>query len=174
MSFSVSETGRAMAWVAAASLMAVATWSMAMADAPAKTATSTIDQRVEELLHRMTLAEKIDQLNQSLAGDTNPNNIHTQANQDRFQPTYGSYLFNGGSVALRNALQREAMEKSRLGIPALFGRRDSRVPHHFPHSRGVGLRVESRAFAAELPHGCGRGEEERRGLDLRADDRRDI
>lgn len=90
-----------------------------MADVPYKDAKLPIHDRVEDLLGRMTVEEKIDQLNQSLAGDTNPNNIH--ADRERFQPTFGSYLFNEGTLALRNALQRDAMEKSRLGIPAIFG-----------------------------------------------------
>jgi beta-glucosidase len=92
--------------------------SRTMADAPYRNAKLPIDQRVEDLLGRMTLDEKIDQLTQNPAGDTNPNNIF--ANKDRFRPTVGSYLFNEGSLALRNALQHEAVEKSRLGIPAIF------------------------------------------------------
>lgn len=97
----------------------LATGTPNMADPPFRNAKLPIDQRVEDLLKRMTLDEKIDQLTQNPAGDTNPNNIAD--NKDRFRPTYGSYLFNEGSVALRNALQRAAVEKSRLGIPAIFG-----------------------------------------------------
>ena len=91
----------------------------AMDNAPYKNAELAVEQRVEDLLGRMTLEEKIDQLHQSLAGDVNPNNIGKTP--ERFQPTYGSWLFNEGTLSLRNALQREAVEKSRLGIPAIFG-----------------------------------------------------
>jgi beta-glucosidase len=86
---------------------------------PYKNAKLPIEQRIDDLIGRMNQQEKIDQLNQSLAGDTNPNNI--QKEPDRFQPTFGSYLFNEGTIALRNRLQHDAVEKSRLGIPAIFG-----------------------------------------------------
>lgn len=79
-----------------------------------------VEARVEDLLGRMTLAEKVDQLHQSGVGDTNPNNLQVRA--DEFRPTYGSFILNGPpDLVLRNALQRRAVESSRLGIPAIFG-----------------------------------------------------
>lgn len=81
-----------------------------------------LEDRVSDLLGRMTLAEKADQLHQSGIGDTNPNNLAARA--DEFRPTYGSYIIGGPPdtiLATRNALQRRAVEESRLGIPALFG-----------------------------------------------------
>lgn len=79
-----------------------------------------VEARVEDLLGRMTLAEKVDQLHQSGVGDTNRNNLQVRA--DEFRPTYGSFILNGPpDLALRNALRRRAVESSRLGIPAIFG-----------------------------------------------------
>ncbi len=80
-----------------------------------------IKERIADLLARMTLEEKIDQLHQCGVGDTNPNNLAARA--DEFRPTYGSFILNGAEpdLALRNALQRRCVEESRLGIPAIFG-----------------------------------------------------
>jgi beta-glucosidase len=88
--------------------------------APYRDATRTIDKRADDLLGRMTLAEKIDQLHQCGVGDTNPNNLRERA--DEFRPTYGSFILNGPEDrALRDELQCRCVEKSRLGIPAIFG-----------------------------------------------------
>lgn len=77
--------------------------------------------RVEDLLARMTLEEKVDQLHQCGIGDANPNNIAERP--DEFRPTYGSFILNGltADLTTRNALQRMCVEQSRLGIPAIFG-----------------------------------------------------
>ena len=93
---------------------------LVMAAFPYKNAALGVEQRLEDLLSRMTLEEKIDQLDQSLAGDMNPNNVRKEGPNGR-RPTLGSYLFNEGSLAVRNALQAEAVGKSRLGIPVIFG-----------------------------------------------------
>ena len=110
--------GKRIAWLAAigAGMLAIGKWTMA--DVPFRNAKLPIDRRVDDLLSRMTLDEKIDQLTQNPIGDANPNNIFD--NKDRFRPTFGSYIFNQGSLATRIARQRQAVEKSRLGIPAIF------------------------------------------------------
>ncbi|HVU36225.1 MAG TPA: glycoside hydrolase family 3 N-terminal domain-containing protein [Opitutaceae bacterium] len=72
--------------------------------------------RVADLLARMTIEEKIDQLHQCAAGDTNPNNLSRSA--DQLRPTYGSFITS--DPALRDALQRRCVGESRLGIPAIF------------------------------------------------------
>lgn len=80
-----------------------------------------VDARIADLLGRMTLEEKIDQLHQSGANDVNPNNLRQRTEQLR--PTTGSYIISGPPetvLEVRNALQRRAVEQTRLGIPALF------------------------------------------------------
>lgn len=79
-----------------------------------------IKKRVNDLLRRMTLQEKLGQLSQS---DTPANADRTLAGKLR-AGRIGSFL--GGSAAietpiLRNKLQRIAVEQSRLGIPLIFG-----------------------------------------------------
>lgn len=79
----------------------------------------SIDARVADLLGRMTLEEKADQLRQDTIGkDANPNNVGPD---NPFCPTVGSILsFPGGSKE-RNAYQRLAIEQTRLGIPIIWG-----------------------------------------------------
>lgn len=88
---------------------------------PYRRADLPVDARVADLLGRMTLAEKLDQLHQIGLGDTNPNNLAQRA--DELRPTYGSFIVGGPPETLlvtRNAVQRRAVEETRLGIPALF------------------------------------------------------
>ncbi len=87
---------------------------------PYRRADLPIEERVTDLLSRMTPAEKFDQLHQGNVGDTNPNNFAARA--EAFRPTYGSYIIGGPSIfEIRQAVQRRAVEQSRLGIPILFG-----------------------------------------------------
>jgi beta-glucosidase len=78
------------------------------------------ESRVEDLLKRMTLEEKILQLNQGTVGDNNnPNN--TAFKKPSFAPGIGSLIDFSADPAFRNTIQKAAMEETRLGIPILFG-----------------------------------------------------
>ena len=90
----------------ALTLMALAVGSVAMAQ-------SDIDQRVEELLQKMTLEEKIGQMNQ-LSGGYQFTEMIREGN-------VGSILNIVDPVEI-NAVQRAAVENSRLGIPLLVSR----------------------------------------------------
>ena len=82
-----------------------------------------VEHRVADLVGRMTLDEKILQLNQYWLGDNlNPNNHGGKVGA--VPPEIGSLIFlsEGPELQkLRNEIQRRAMEKSRLGIPILYG-----------------------------------------------------
>ncbi|HOZ20528.1 MAG TPA: glycoside hydrolase family 3 N-terminal domain-containing protein [bacterium] len=73
-----------------------------------------VDKRVKALISRMTLEEKIGQLQQYTDGTT-PEHL-----QMARTGTVGSFL-NVRGAAQTNALQKLAVENSRLGIPILFG-----------------------------------------------------
>ena len=75
-----------------------------------------VERRVDELLSRMTLAEKIGQMNQVSAGG----DISNYADALR-QGQVGSIL-NEVDPEKINAFQHIAVEESRLGIPLLVGR----------------------------------------------------
>lgn len=93
------------------------------ADVPSyRRADLPVEQRIVDLLGRMTFAEKTDQLHQYGMPDSNLNNLANHA--DEIQPTYGSYIIGGPwdtMLAIRNGIQHRAVSESRLGIPALFG-----------------------------------------------------
>ncbi|MGH8023051.1 MAG: beta-glucosidase BglX, partial [Limisphaerales bacterium] len=79
-----------------------------------------IRRRVNDLLRRMTLREKIGQLWQS---DTPSDADVTMAGIIR-AGSVGSFMGDGATVEtpiLRNRLQHIAVEQSRLGIPLIFG-----------------------------------------------------
>lgn len=79
-----------------------------------------VEQRIEDLLGRMTLEEKIYQLNQyTLGRNTNANNTGEVVKNTPAE--IGSLIYFGENAALRNVVQRKAMTESRLGIPILFG-----------------------------------------------------
>lgn len=83
-----------------------------------KNSAAAIEDRVEDLLARMTIAEKADQLMQLPVGkDVDPNNV----GEGQFRPTIGSLLNSRMGAAVHNMYQKRAMEESRLGIPIIFG-----------------------------------------------------
>ena len=77
-----------------------------------------VDQRVETLLSRMSLDEKIGQMSLVNAGDSY---IHDDLAQALRGGRVGGVL-NEVDAAIVNELQRIAVEESRLGIPLLIGR----------------------------------------------------
>lgn len=79
-----------------------------------------IDIRVNDLLSRMTLKEKIMQINQYTLGTNNiENNKGVEVKQ--IPAEIGSLIYFPTDPELRNRMQRHAMNDSRLGIPILFG-----------------------------------------------------
>jgi len=76
-----------------------------------------VERRVEDLLGRMTLAEKIGQLWQARAeGDA-----AKEFAADLEAGGIGSFIGGYDTPQERNSLQRLAVEHSRLGIPLIFG-----------------------------------------------------
>ncbi len=81
-------------------------------------ASSEIEKRIDALLARMTLEEKLGQMSQSTSMATP---ISGEIKQQIRQGRWGSFL-NAGSPADRAEAQRIAVKESRLGIPLIFGR----------------------------------------------------
>ncbi|HLK03869.1 MAG TPA: beta-glucosidase BglX [Candidatus Acidoferrum sp.] len=80
-----------------------------------------IEARVEELLKKMTLEEKVGQLVQYSAGQpTGPGTGRTDYNDMLAKGQIGA-LFNIVTARESNAFQHIAVEKSRLHIPVIFG-----------------------------------------------------
>src|SRR5437762_11487568 len=79
---------------------------------------ANIEHRVDSLLARMTLEEKIGQMSQSTSiSPPLRESIKAEIRKGR----WGSFL-NAGSPQDRAEAQRIAVKESRLGIPLLFGR----------------------------------------------------
>ena len=85
-----------------------------------KDASRPVEERVEDLLGRMTQEEKILQLNQyTLGQNTNENNIGELT--AKIPAGIGSLIYFQEDPEMRNEMQKRAMEETRLGIPILFG-----------------------------------------------------
>lgn len=79
-----------------------------------------VEIRVADLLSRMTTAEKVLQLNQyTLGRNNNANNVGEEVKE--IPAEIGSLIYFDTDPTLRNAMQRRAVEESRLGIPIVFG-----------------------------------------------------
>ncbi len=102
--------------LAASILLASTTMSATIQNPVQKNA--TVDERVGELLRKMTLAEKIGQMSQRNVGDDGPPDYMAEALR---AGRIGSVI-NVVDVSVVNELQRIAVEESRLGIPLLVGR----------------------------------------------------
>jgi beta-glucosidase len=80
-----------------------------------------LDVKVESLLRKMTLEEKVGQLVQYSAGQpTGPGTGRTDYNDMIAKGQIGA-IFNISTAHETNAYQRMAVEKSRLHIPIIFG-----------------------------------------------------
>ncbi len=81
-------------------------------------AAADIEQRIDQLLARMTLDEKIGQMSQSTAMQSP---LSDRIKDEIRKGRWGSFL-NAGNAADRAEAQRIALEESRLKIPLIFGR----------------------------------------------------
>lgn len=85
-----------------------------------KDANQPVEKRVGDLVSRMTLEEKILQINQyTLGRNFNENNVEDEV--VALPSEIGSVIYFNNDSKRRNELQKKAMEKSRLGIPVIFG-----------------------------------------------------
>jgi hypothetical protein len=85
--------------------------ALALAATPADT-----EKRIDPLIAKMTLDEKIGQMSQQSMGKV------TDQLKDKIRKgRWGSFL-NGGTPEDRVELQRIALKESRLGVPLIFGR----------------------------------------------------
>lgn len=88
----------------------------------------SVDERVADLISKMTLDEKIKQTDQFYTNDftqRTPNGRIEKIQWDRLKEStqgmsVGSVQLRGASPKLANELQRYAVEHTRLGIPFLF------------------------------------------------------
>jgi len=94
-----------------------------------RNSSAPVEQRINDLLGRMTLAEKIGQLclAQSIVEnmtDERRKMIATRNDDFIRREAVGAFLDNhtpSGNVEIRNQLQKVALEKTRLGVPLIFG-----------------------------------------------------
>jgi beta-glucosidase len=86
-----------------------------------------VDVRVDALLREMTLAEKVGQVTQlnGIGGEPTGNAdglVSSSTLYERIRQGQLGSVLNERNTAMINALQRVAVDESRLGIPLIFGR----------------------------------------------------
>jgi beta-glucosidase len=94
-----------------------------------KNSALSVGERVEDLLSRMTLQEKIGQLNQVMASDYNKEEVRQLIREGKVGSRILATTAHAGNEAQftadleeHNRAQRIAVEESRLGIPVINGR----------------------------------------------------
>ncbi|HEY5824725.1 MAG TPA: beta-glucosidase BglX [Cyclobacteriaceae bacterium] len=88
---------------------------------PTEQSNSKIDQRVDSVLSKMTLEEKIGQLNLPSAGEFTTGQAESSDIAKKIEKGLVGGLFNIKTVARIKEVQKIAMEKSRMKIPLIFG-----------------------------------------------------
>lgn len=101
--------------VLAASLVVVA------AGLQAQKAPRDMDRFIDQLMKKMTLEEKIGQLNLPVTGEITTGQAKSSDVAKRIRNGEVGGLFNLKGVERIREVQRQAVEESRLGIPLLFG-----------------------------------------------------
>jgi len=86
-----------------------------------QTASNSYDEKVDALMAKMTLEEKLGQLNLPSAGDINTGLAKSTGIVTKIKEGKVGGLFNIRGVDKIRATQKVAVEESRLGIPLLFG-----------------------------------------------------
>lgn len=121
----------------------------------------SINTRVEDLLQRMTLEEKILQLNQYTAGLNDVENNWDGYTGD-LPAGIGSLIYFADNGELANEIQEKALRQTRLGIPVLLGhdvihgyRTIFPIPLAQAASWNPNLMREAAAVAAREASACG-------------------
>jgi beta-glucosidase len=84
-------------------------------------ASPQVDTRVEELLARMTLEEKVGQLNQLSAGNVTGPVVSVDNSSELIRSGMVGAILNASTAHSTNVYQKTALEGSRLHVPMLFG-----------------------------------------------------
>ena len=87
----------------------------------AQKAPRDIDRFIDQLMKKMTLEEKIGQLNLPVTGEITTGQAKSSDVAKRIRNGEVGGLFNLKGVERIREVQRQAVEESRLGIPLLFG-----------------------------------------------------
>jgi len=100
------------------------------ANPPYKNASLPVEQRITDLLHRMTVEEKIKQLDMYWGREVTSKRKHGSAETSFSEDSLAKYVDTTGvgsvhdfypySAETSNRIQKYAIEKTRLGIPILF------------------------------------------------------
>lgn len=131
-----------------------------------------MDRFIDALMRRMTVEEKIGQLNLPVTGEITTGQAKSSDVAKKIEQGLVGGLFNLKGVAKIRDVQKLAVENSRLGIPLLFG---MDVIHGyetiFPHPPRPLLHVGHGSHRAVCPHRRHRSQCRRYLMDIQSDGR---
>lgn len=131
-----------------------------------------MDRFIDALMRRMTVEEKIGQLNLPVTGEITTGQAKSSDVAKKIEQGLVGGLFNLKGVAKIRDVQKLAVENSRLGIPLLFG---MDVIHGyetiFPIPLGLSLHVGHGSHRAVCPHRRHRSQCRRYLMDIQSDGR---
>lgn len=129
-----------------------------------------MDRFIDALMKKMTVEEKIGQLNLPVTGEITTGQAKSSDVAKKIEQGLVGGLFNLKGVAKIRDVQKLAVENSRLGIPLLFG---MDVIHgyenHIPHSVRVILHMGYESHSEVGTHCSSRGKCRRYILDIQPD-----
>uniref|UniRef100_UPI00054F85A2 glycoside hydrolase family 3 N-terminal domain-containing protein n=1 Tax=Bacteroides stercorirosoris TaxID=871324 RepID=UPI00054F85A2 len=116
---------------------------MSLAAAQAQNSPLDMDRFIDALMKRMTVEEKIGQLNLPVTGDITTGQAKSSDVAQKIEKGLVGGLFNLKGVDRILEVQKLAVEKSRLGIPLLIRHgRDTRIRDYLPHPLGLSLHLD--------------------------------
>ena len=129
-----------------------------------------MDRFIDALMRRMTVEEKIGQLNLPVTGEITTGQAKSSDVAKKIEQGLVGGLFNLKGVAKIRDVQKLAVENSRLGIPLLFG---MDVIHGyetiFPIPLGLSCTWDMAGHRAVCPHRRHRSQCRRHLMDLQPD-----
>ena len=131
-----------------------------------------MDRFIDALMRRMTVEEKIGQLNLPVTGEITTGQAKSSDVAKKIEQGLVGGLFNLKGVAKIRDVQKLAVENYTTGYsPALRHGRDTRLRNHLPHPSGIVLYLGYGRHSGVRAHRRRRSQRRRHLLDIQSDGR---
>ena len=146
----------------------LATALMGVTGMQAQKAPQDMDRFIDALMKKMTVEEKIGQLNLPVSGEIITGQAQNSDVAKKIEQGWVGGLLNLKGVEKIRDVQKLAIEKSRLGIPLIFG---TWLRNNLPYSIGALLLMGYGRYQKVRPHCCYRSQCRWHLMDIQPDGR---